>query len=946
MQLTCINLDLPLARIQKSAVSMPSTPQTPPIRNTKQAARGQHDRALGRSCHCAIAGCCTFVCCCLFTSALGAAPDVGAPVADESTEASGKQEAPAGSEREREGEAPTQDPAGAAPTPQLTPPRVTHRVDAVYPPDLERSGQAGRVELDVTVSTEGRVVGVDVALSAGAEFDTAAIAAVRGWRFEPAVRDGVQVASRIRVPFEFTPPAPASETLPSGTQESPSPQAPSSKVEHESPTPPATQAQTPEADGHAQDAVDVVVHGRREPRTEHRSASDFRIGRDVIDAAPRTEGAEALRAAPGLYIGRSEGLAVAHRYMLRGFDADHGQDIEFRVGGLPINLPAHIHGQGYADLGFLIGETVAELEVSEGVSDPRQGDFAVAGSIDISLGVEGERRGVTVKSSYGAFDTTRHLALWAPVLEAEETLGAVSVLQTNGFGENRAGQQGSGVFQQRFGEGDQTYRAIGIVHATRSDHAGVLRRDDVDDARVCFHCVYDQATARAQNASSGRLLAGIFSDTTYGDRDNSTLGMWIGVDNFRLQSNYTGFVEHSRTLSGVAGRGDLIEQRNRTLSAGVTARYRSPRYRPAHWAHGTLEVGADGRIDDIEQAQNLIEAGRNETWDQRVDATVLGIDLGVWGDLDWVLTKYAHARLGLRADVLSYEVDDRLGNFVELSRPPGSFIQGFRRSALGLAWGPRTSVEVHPTEWLSLLAAYGEGYRSPQARQLEDGERAPYTKVRSGDVGAHVDWDEIVHLAAAGYYTQLSDDVAFDAAEGRLERIGATRRVGAVFHAYTKPLPWVTGALSVTYAHATLLEPPPATAEEPQPPFKEGQALPFVPPIVVRADAGAKRALATVRGQPLGTRVGSGLSYLSPRPLPYGNNSEPVTVLDVAAGVWWGPAELSFELFNLLDARYAAVEYNFASDWDPNDDVRPRTPARHIAAGAPFSWMLSLGVTL
>ena len=49
---------------------------------------------------------------------------------------------------------------------------------------------------------------------------------------------------------------------------------------------------------------------------------------------------------------------------------------------------------------------------------------------------------------------------------------------------------------------------------------------------------------------------------------------------------------------------------------------------------------------------------------------------------------------------------------------------------------------------------------------------------------------------------------------------------------------------------------------------------------------------------------------------------------------------------NLLDTEYAAVEYNFPSDWDPNDGVRPRTPTRHMAAGAPFSWMVLAGVRL
>ena len=35
--------------------------------------------------------------------------------------------------------------------------------------------------------------------------------------------------------------------------------------------------------------------------------------------------------------------------------------------------------------------------------------------------------------------------------------------------------------------------------------------------------------------------------------------------------------------------------------------------------------------------------------------------------------------------MLSYDVDDRLGNFAPLSRPQDTYLVGFRRSALGLA---------------------------------------------------------------------------------------------------------------------------------------------------------------------------------------------------------------------------------------------------------------------
>lgn len=47
--------------------------------------------------------------------------------------------------------------------------------------------------------------------------------------------------------------------------------------------------------------------------------------------------------------------------------------------------------------------------MKEGVHDPRQGDFAVAGSIDFNLGIEGEERGVRLESSCGSFNTFKEL---------------------------------------------------------------------------------------------------------------------------------------------------------------------------------------------------------------------------------------------------------------------------------------------------------------------------------------------------------------------------------------------------------------------------------------------------------------------------------------------------------------------------------------------------------
>ncbi|RXL50952.1 TonB-dependent receptor, partial [Citrobacter sp. AAK_AS5] len=77
----------------------------------------------------------------------------------------------------------------------------------------------------------------------------------------------------------------------------------------------------------------------------------------------------------------------------------------------------HIHGQGYADLNVLIPETVRSVRVLEGVHDPHQGDFAVAGSVDFDLGVE--ERGVHATATYGSFDTKRLVAIFAPAGQSE-----------------------------------------------------------------------------------------------------------------------------------------------------------------------------------------------------------------------------------------------------------------------------------------------------------------------------------------------------------------------------------------------------------------------------------------------------------------------------------------------------------------------------------------------
>ncbi|PIE05322.1 MAG: hypothetical protein CSA75_05350, partial [Sorangium cellulosum] len=163
---------------------------------------------------------------------------------------------------------------------------------------------------------------------------------------------------------------------------------------------------------------EILVTGRLK-RPKKTAISEFKLTRAILTAAPQPSASDMLRTAPGFYIGHPQGEGVANALFLRGFDAEHGQDFELWAGEVPINLPGHIHAQGYADMHFLIPETVSSLTVTEGVFQASQGDFAVAGSGFFHYGVA--KRGLHLGLTLGSFDTRRLLLLWAPKGQSRET---------------------------------------------------------------------------------------------------------------------------------------------------------------------------------------------------------------------------------------------------------------------------------------------------------------------------------------------------------------------------------------------------------------------------------------------------------------------------------------------------------------------------------------------
>ncbi|WP_431210048.1 iron-sulfur cluster repair di-iron protein [Puia sp. P3] len=138
------------------------------------------------------------------------------------------------------------------------------------------------------------------------------------------------------------------------------------------------------------------------------NASFHTISQVDLYLRPVNSAQDLMRLVPGLFLGQHQGGGLAEHIFYRGFDADHGTDVNVSVDGMPVNLVSHIHGQGFADLHFLIPELVAKYDYGKGPYYAEYGDFTTAGYVGFRTYDVLDKS--EVKLEGGQFNTGRVLA--------------------------------------------------------------------------------------------------------------------------------------------------------------------------------------------------------------------------------------------------------------------------------------------------------------------------------------------------------------------------------------------------------------------------------------------------------------------------------------------------------------------------------------------------------
>jgi iron complex outermembrane recepter protein len=809
--------------------------------------------------------------------------------------------------------------AGVLSAQTITLPQPQHQPPAVV------TGEAaeGVVEVLLTVTADGRVESPVLVAAGEPAQDAAALAAVGDWTFEPATRDGKPVAARIRVqvPLRAMPPRP--------------PAAPAAAARAGQPAP----ANEPAVPAAPLQPHEITIHGRPAPPSA--GASDLRIEVGQLARVPRRSASELLELAPGIYLANEGGEGHAERIYLRGFDAREGQDIELSVGGVPINESGNFHGSGFADTGFLIPELVHGLRVLEGPFDPRQGNYAVAGSADYETGLD--QAGLTGKYTLGTYGTQRALLLFAPT-DSHATYAGAEIFETDGFGQNRDARRARAMSQYEGRLPNGSFRVAAAAYGVEYHSAGLLRQDDVAAGRKDFFDSYD----RRQGGSGSRYHVSLDFEQK---RGQLTLGQQVFAirRGLRLRENLTGYLldtqEAVQSLHGQ--RGDLLDLNVDETSYGARGFARTSLR--AWGQRHDFELGYFARGDDVEnQRQRVDDSGVPYKTD--VDQAAQLGDLGLYAELNLRPVRGIGLKAGLRKDLFLFKVLDRCA-VQSVSRPSsldppgdascldqrrfGEHREPLQRSSTASSrLMPRATLTFGPFQGFTYALSYGTGVRSMDAAYVSQDVATPFASIEAGDAGVSYA-KELGPLSVAArsvfFHTHVDRDLVFSETEGRSVVGGGTSRTG------WNGLLRLQGSFFDQNANVSLVK---SRFDD------TGLLVPYAPDLVVRSDTALFSDLPLAfRGAATRGTLSLGAGYVGHRALPFGQRSDTIFTLDVGASLAWQALELELEVTNLLDTRYRAAELNYVSDFR-SQPLPTLVPARHFAAGAPREVFLSLSLTL
>ncbi len=657
-----------------------------------------------------------------------------------------------------------------------------------------------------------------------------------------------------------------------------------------------------EDDEDTTDAGEEVVEVRAQRPKQ--GATDEVVQREQLETFPHRDADDLLRLTPGLHLSAHGGRGKAPQIFVRGFDAVHGSDVAVSLEGIPLNEASHIHGQGYLDLHLIPPEAIRELDLAKGASRVDRGDFAIAASADYRVGLD--QPGLRTGLGGGTDRSLRATTAFRPLRARHDTFFVADAEWSEGAGEHRGHRAARAMGGAGGDLGEAHVRWLGAAYGGTFESPGVVRADDLDDDTMGLYDAYGEWGG----GESRRALTAVFLDAPLG-WNRVQLQAHAGLRQLTLERNFTGQAFHPDS-------GDTRRQAQESFTCGGTARYRRG-FELAGDAT-TVEAAFALRYDDLAQTEHGLD-WTGEPWTTYADADIRVLNPAGWIRADVGLFERVRLVPAIRVDGFTWHVLSRIDDEGTDDPDPGV--------ARAHAWtvSPKLAAELTAARGWRLYLSYGRGFRSPQARGLDDGDVAPLGKADTVELGTHLYRVRWLDLRAAGFATFVANEIVFDHVSAHFLASGSTRRLGGELVIEARPARWLRVESDLTYADGRY------TAT--------GAPIPYAPRLLVSAGVYVDHTWTTRRGREAAVSAGLRSWVLGPRPLSDGLVSDTAWVTDLVARLDVGAVFVEVEVDNLLGLPWRDGEFVFPSCFEQPCSA---LPVRHVTAGTPWALRALVGV--
>jgi len=499
---------------------------------------------------------------------------------------------------------------------------------------------------------------------------------------------------------------------------------------------------------------------------------------------PVNSSQDILRKVPGLFIGQHAGGGKAEQIFLRGFDIDHGTDVNLTVDGLPVNMVSHAHGQGYADLHFVIPETIDKVDFGKGVYYEDKGNFATAGYVDFKTKENLDTS--MIKLEAGQFDTYRLLGMFNVMNTAQHSAYIASeYLSTDSFFDSPQNFNRINLFGKYTGfitESDK----LGVIisnFSSKWDASGQIPQRAVDSGLITRFGAIDDT--EGGNTSRMNLLINydkIINETS--TLKNSVY--WSNYD-FELYSNFTFLLDDPIN-------GDQIRQKEGRNIFGLNSEYQKAF--SFDKLEGTWQAGISFRNDQSKDNELSRSRNRIETLEQVQFGDVNETNFGAYLGTNLHLGKWTF-NPSVRLDYFDFQYNDALLDTYQTQNETEAIVS------------PKLNIFYNASNKLQLYAKAGQGFHSNDTRVVvARGGETILPSAFGTDVGIVWKPTSKMFFNLAYWYLHLEQEFVYVGDAGIVEPSGETRRQGIDLSYRYQVLPWLFCNLDANYTHARAIDEP------------------------------------------------------------------------------------------------------------------------------------------